>query len=131
MENKKVTLPSGAELEISISPFKDAKKLYQAIASELKGLSVNPTDEVDVNFLKNIICAMIESDKVDSALLGCLKRCLYNKKRIDEDTFEPVEARQDYFTVCVEVAKENVAPFMKNLSAVSADFMQKINGISA
>ena len=44
-------------------------------------------------------------------------RCLYNGSKIDNDTFEAAEARQDYIKVCAEVAKENVAPFVKSLFA--------------
>lgn len=115
--NKKVDLPSGAKLAITVSPFAISRALYQAVAEEMKGLKLDPKAEVDVNLKKDLFCTLIASKKIETTLEECFKRCTYNDRKIDGDTFEPVEARDDYFTVCVEVAQENIKPFMKSLYA--------------
>ena len=54
--------------------------------------------------------------------------CVFRKGplKIDKDTFEPVENREDYIQVCLEVIKENVAPFLKSLFAEYRQFMLSI-----
>lgn len=115
-QNTKVALPSGAELEIMIAPFAQSRALYQAILEELKDVKLDPKAEVDVNFIKDLFCAGLSSKKIEEALGPCLGRATYNKLKITNDTWEPKEARQDYMHACFEVAKENVAPFMKTLT---------------
>lgn len=113
---KEIELPSGRKIEITPAPFSEAKRLYQSLASEFMRLDIRETDEMG-NLIKNVLCLGISSAVVDSALSPCIKRCTYEGRKIVEDTFEPVEAREDYLDVCYEIAKENVQPFMKSLFA--------------
>ena len=112
-------LPSGAELEITLAPFSDGRSLYQALLEELRPMKMDDQAEVDVNLFKDLFCAGFSSKKVESALFACMKRCTYNGVRIvDVDAiFEPETAREDYFSVCFEVAKRNLTPFTKDLYA--------------
>lgn len=113
-------LPSGAILKVSPAPFKEAKALYQAILKEGRGIEVSSKTELAALY-KEIFCAGFSSVEVERCLEACFKRCQYCDSRgelkIDESTFEPVNARDDYMTVCMEVAKENVLPFVKSLYA--------------
>lgn len=117
MEIRKVKLLSGAELAINPAPFRDGRALYQSVFSESRALRFDPTVEVDVNFKKDVWCVMLASKLIEEALWKCFERCTYNGLKITEDTFEPVEARGDYFELCMEVGMDNIAPFMKGLSA--------------
>ena len=121
----KKILSSGVELEITLAPFKDAHNLQKAIASELKNVKINPDVELDTNFMKDLICTAVASDKIMDALNVCLKRCTYNNLKITDDIWEAVEARADYYEVCTEVIKENCLPFVKGLSAQFADIFPK------
>lgn len=112
---KSVTLPSGAKLDITVSPFPVARNLYQAIASELKALKVETVTELDANLLKDVFLTALSSKPIESALWACMDRATYKGLRITQDTFEPEDAREDYFAVCMEVAQENVRPFTKSL----------------
>lgn len=114
-----ITLPSGAELKITLSPFSVSKDLYQALLKELKALKLDPKAEVDVNFFKDLFCAAFTSKEVETALKKCFEKCIYNDSRITnvDDIFENENARDDYFTVCFEVAKANIMPFTKSLYA--------------
>jgi hypothetical protein len=115
---KEITLPSGAVLRITPSPFADAKALYQALLREAKGIRFNSATEMSEVF-KDFFCLSFSSPEVERCLWECLKRCQYCDRRgdlkIDKDTFEPIEARGDYTKVCAEVTKENVLPFVKSL----------------
>lgn len=116
-EQRTVKLPSGATLLLQSAPFAEAKALYQAMLKELKLVRLDEKAEVDVNFFKDLFCAGFASLEVEEALWKCIERCLYDKSKIIQETFEPLKNREDYFTVCFEVAKENVMPFTKSLYA--------------
>ncbi len=117
---KEVKLPSGAVLKIGNTPFATSKALYQAILKEAKGVAVSSKTELS-SLYKDLFCIGFSSPEIEACLWECFKRCTYNAGngdfRIDESTFEPVAARQDYVAVCVEVAKESVYPFGKDLFA--------------
>ena len=116
----KVSLPSGAELEMTLAPFLEGEKLFSAPAECLKTVKVDGlnTEDLTTSFesLKNAILACITSKDLKESLLACLKRCTYNGQRITSwDIFEDVNTRQDYLSVCWEVVKFNLTPFTKNL----------------
>src|ERR1700693_2374718 len=96
-----ITLPSGAELKITHAPFSDSKALYQAVLEELKGMRLDPNADVDANLYKDIFCTGFASKKIEAALDQCMKRVHYNGAKITTATWEPVEAREDYFSVCL------------------------------
>jgi len=110
-------LPSGAELEITLSPFATSRALFQAILDESKLLKLDPKADVDVNLLKDLFCTFLSSKKIEACIWECMKRATYNGLKITEDTFEPEAARDDYFSVCFETTKANILPFTKSLYA--------------
>ena len=113
---KKITLPSGKTLEISLASFSEANALNKAVASELKGLKIDKDlDLEDPNFIKDAVCTAIASDRIMECLDACIKRCTYDGLKINKDTFEPEENRQDYFVVYKEVLIETIRPFLKSL----------------
>lgn len=127
---KEIKLPSGAVLKITPSPFQTAKALYQAVLKE--GRSVEITAKTDMAALyKDLFCTGFSSPEIEKWIWECFKRCTYNSGngdlKIDADTFEPIKARDDYMSVCMEVAKENVGPFMKSLYAEYQRFMSMIH----
>lgn len=131
---KEVKLPSGAILKITPSPFKEAKALYQAILKEAKGISISAGTDMAALY-KDLFCAAFSSPEIEKCLWDCFKRCTYNAGngdlRIAEDTFEPVAARDDYMSVCIEVAKENVIPFGKSLYAEYQRILAMIDNAQA
>lgn len=117
---REVKLPSGALLKIGLSPFAVGKSLYQAVLEDAKGVDFTGQTELAVLY-RDLFCVAASSKKIEACLWECFKKCTYNSGngdfRITEETFESVEARDDYLTVCVEVAKENILPFAKSLYA--------------
>lgn len=117
---KEVKLPSGAILKITPSPFKEAKALYQALLKEARGVAFSTKTDMAALY-KELFCAGFSSPEIEKCLWECFKRCTYDSGkgdlRINDETFEPVEARDDYMVVCMEVAKVNVLPFVKSLYA--------------
>ncbi len=124
-----VKLPSGAILKITPAPFADARALYQAVLEELKQVPFNSKREIS-EVIKDITCLAFSSKGIEAALMKCFERCTYNSGkgdfRINADTFEPMEAREDYMAVCVAVAKENILPFVKSLYAEYEHILQMI-----
>ncbi len=117
---REVKLPSGAVLKIQPAPFAVAKSLYQALLKEMKGIAIGPQSNMQDMF-KDAFCIGLSSLEIEACLWECFKRCTYNggagDLKIDDQTFEPVERRDDYVKVCVEVGRENVLPFGKSLYA--------------
>lgn len=128
---REVKLPSGAVLRVNPAPFAHANALYKAILKEAKAVELRGGREI-ADLVKNAFCAGFSSPDVEAALWKCMERCQYcdqrGELRIDGETFEPVGAREDYTTVCVEVARENVDPFVKSLSS---DFKRAMAAITA
>lgn len=121
---REVKLPSGAVLKVQAAPFAEAKTLFQAIMAEARGVSIGEQQDMG-NLLKTVLMTAFCSPAIELALAICLARCVYNKGRpgagdlkIDKDTFEDHEAREDYVLVCMEVAEENISPFLKSLYVV-------------
>ncbi len=114
---KEVTTPSGAILKICAAPFADARALYQAFLIEFKKLKIDKNPNM-FQITKDLVCIAMASALVEACAVKCMLRCLYNDAKIDRDkTFEPIEAREDYAFVYMEVVLENITPFLKNLSA--------------
>lgn len=118
----KVSLPSGAELEMTLAPFLEGERLFSATAECLKSVKADGlnTEDITASFdsLKNAVLACITSKDMKEALLACMKRCTYNGQRITSwDVFEDINAREDYLSVCWEVVKFNLTPFTKSLFA--------------
>lgn len=122
-------LPSGAVLKIQVAPFSDSKALYQAILEEMKGVVVTKDTDMSSVF-KDVACIGFSSKKIEAALWKCFERCTYDSGKgalkIDSDSFEPVKSRDDYMAVCLNVAKENIAPFVKSLFAEYKTFQATI-----
>lgn len=115
--SEEITLLSGAKLKIQVSPFAVSKALYQAVLKEVKSIGLTSKTEM-ANIYKDILCAGFSSPEIESCLWQCMDRCLLNGVRITPDSFEPLERREDYLQVCVEVGRANLAPFTKNLMLV-------------
>lgn len=131
MENSKdFDLPSGSKLKVTPGSFEEGKELLRVVMEEAKGLHLQMDREVDFNLLKDIFCVGFSSKKIDAALAPCLKRCLYDGTKIDKDTFEPIDKRQDYLEVLFNVAQENIAPFTKSLYAKFAATLEKLAKVS-
>jgi hypothetical protein len=121
----KITLSSGAKLEITPLPYLKAWGVSQDVLKEVKKLNV------DINTLKTIdfknllavdalsfagpLCEVLSNEKIIEAATVCMERCTYNGLKIDADTFEKIEARQDFLPVVFSVLKENISPFFANL----------------
>lgn len=117
---REINLPSGATLKIQVAPFSASKALYKAVLKELKGINIDPKGDA-TSLYKDIFCTSFSSEEIEKTLWECLKRCTLNSGagdlKIDDQTFEPVERRDDYMKVCIEVAKDNILPFAKSLYA--------------
>lgn len=130
--NAKVSLPSGAELEMTLAPFMEGERLFSATAECLKSVKLDGNADMrdvvgDLNGLKDMFLTCLTSQSMKEAILACLKRCTYNKQRITSwDIFDDIKAREDYLMVCWEVVKFNLTPFTKNLFTKLNEFTKNI-----
>ena len=130
--NEKVSLPSGAELEMTLAPFLEGERLFSATAECLKGVKVDGNAEVgdltsNLNSLKDMFLSCLTSKEMKDAILACLKRCTYNGQRITSwDIFDDIKAREDYLMVCWEVVKFNLTPFTKSLISKFSGLLENV-----
>ena len=114
---RKHKLKSGITLRVQAASFRKAKNLFDEVSKEIKSIHFDPKQEFDINFVKNALLGVISSEKIEVALWPCMESCLYGNQKVSADLFESIDARADFLEVCMEVAKENVLPFTKNLSS--------------
>lgn len=127
---EEIELDSKKVLKVTPAPFSDARDLYQAFLLEIKDVRVNQlADDVDMGFIKDAICSVLSSKRIEEKLFVCMKRCTYDGMKIDKDTFEPIEAREDYFQVCYEIARVNIFPFTKSLFAKYAPQLERMKSL--
>ena len=113
---------SGADVKINMADFITSMKLKKAIQ---KALLVNKIDIASLDFseLKSgaissifeLVLTADSNEEVENAVFKCLARCTYNGMKIEVSTFEPMEAREDYYEVIIACLKENLSPFFKPL----------------
>jgi hypothetical protein len=123
MENQRITLPSGVELEIQPAAFSVANNLFKTVCRELRncsavrdgGLTAARLTGDDLGAIAGAVLQAAGSDDVERCLWECMKTCLYNNARVTRDTFEPAAARGDYLKVAWEVLRANLAPFLSGL----------------
>jgi hypothetical protein len=91
---------NGVEVKINMADFITSMKLIKSGA---------------IDSIVQAILAADSSVEVEGALFKCLERCLYGNNKITRDTFEPVEAREDYYEIVIACLKVNLLPFFKPL----------------
>lgn len=123
-----IKLPSGAELKITLSEFKVARTLLEALSRSVKEVKIKQDEdgELDFNSLKEMFLGAISSPEILGAILKCAERATYNGVKISESIFENEDARQDYISVLFEVTKANISPFLKGLYAKYEAIVEKI-----
>jgi hypothetical protein len=113
----------GIKVVINEADFTTSMMLRGAVLKSIKNSDIN-ISAIDLEQLnqeaitKLIIEAALSidcDDKVTDALFKCLARCTYNGEKIIRDTFEPVEAREDYYEIVINCLKENLLPFFQPL----------------
>ncbi|MCK5611971.1 hypothetical protein KAR91_59425, partial [Candidatus Pacearchaeota archaeon] len=87
---------------------------------DLTDLTNTDLDKDILNTLKNIVLSMVVSKELRIGLNDAFGRCLYNNLKIDNETFESVETRSDYFMVCWEVLRFNLSPFLPKIDLLSS-----------
>lgn len=118
-------------MEVGLAPFGQTKVLFQAVLEEMKSVRIESATEMDVSFFKDLFCFGFSSKKIEQAMAPIMLRSLYNGLKITDETFEPAEAREDYLTVCLEVATENLQPFMKTLTQKFSTAQASLKGSPA
>lgn len=129
---KEYKLPSGKLMKYNISSFENGKELYQAVLRECRTLDISTETELHEKLMIQIGMLAFSSKVIEKAIWDCFDKVTIDGERLDKDYFKPEENRQDYFAVQVEIAKANIAPFLKGLYAqFSAIFQSLMKDIQA
>lgn len=115
---EKVTLSSGALLEITESDILTQHKLFQQVCKEMRAVDVTAltSKKVDLNFIKDLFCIILSSEEIYKLLEPMLRRATYNGAKINDfKFFDNPEAKPDFIEVLKEVARVNLAPFGKSV----------------
>lgn len=114
MAHQEFKAPTGAKVVIRPAPWSAAKLLKRAIENRvgISGIpSMNaPVEQIFTTFLRVDSCPEIER-----TLFECLQYCTRGGQKIVEETFDDVEAREDYYEIAIACAKENLGPLVKGL----------------
>lgn len=124
---RKHKLPSGAELSITTATFERALELFKAYSEELGKLKFSE-DMSTLALEKNMFATLIDSNRIENALKECMKSVRIDGLEVTQEYFKDPERWADYVEVCLEVARDNVNPFMKNLSVrfpVAAEILRR------
>lgn len=116
---REITVPSGAQVKIGIAGWDDVMTLKGAILAEAARADIKITMDMAADFDIGQIAKMamlVDSSKtVYDALFKCLGKSTYNGQSITKATFEPVEARRDYYKIVIEFMKDNLGPFFEEI----------------
>lgn len=116
---EKVILTSGAELEITQAGAVVQFKLLQAVLNEVRAVDASALTSKtgdNLNFIKDLFCTFLCSEKILDALKPCLARTVYNGVKVkDINFFDDVRVMGDMLETLKEVARVNLAPFTKSL----------------
>jgi hypothetical protein len=121
---------NGVEVRINIADFitsmKLKKEVFKAVKDSNIALSKLDLDKLlsghkenisgavksgALDSLMEVILTVDSNDKVEEAIFKCLARCTYNGEKITRSTFEPIEARENYYETIIYCLMENLSPF--------------------
>ncbi len=127
---------NGKRLIVTPAGFADAMELQGAVAEALKGSKLNlagidlgggvagvlESDLSDVSgpleSLAGMVLGVVTSKRVENALFKCAEKVLWGDDKVNRDFFEPVDNRELYYPIMVEVVKANVGPFFRKLGSM-------------
>lgn len=145
MAPKEIILPSKAKLIVNIVDFELAEKLHDSFLTALHEKGINLDIELGnlggqdiksvedlkdvasknsafISFIIEKVIQIIVNKDLKETLYDCMKRSLYNGEKVARGTFEPIEARKDYYHVVFYVLLENLSPFFANLGSLLSGF---------
>lgn len=119
-----ITVPSGSKVVINVGGFEDTIALKNAIIREASknGALGSLNFSSDISKLASLAALVDSSPEVYAAIWPCLSRCTYDGEKITKKTFEPVEARKDFYDIVIECVKVNVTPFFESVLSKFKDF---------
>ena len=142
------TLPSGAKLYVSVSSFGNVKTLHDAVLGEMRGKGVEDLDLEQLEkavkgkdtaglglFLDKIMSIVI-SKPVENAIFACAEKALYRHNGSIESSVQVTralfddpkimeKAREDFYAICMNIARINLQPFIKALSSALSAHVAK------
>jgi len=134
---------NGKELRITLADFQSGIDLQNAFGKalieskiNLDGIVINKDDPLKTDIGQNALSTLINSaltigisKELQNAIFKCAERCLLGEDKINWDFFEKEENREYYFPIMIEIAKVNLAPFVKGLLSMFGGIKEKFINI--
>ena len=129
-------LPSGAKLNITYAPFKDARALHQSLLLAVKGIPLSEKIfETDITSFKDAAIMVASSPEVERNVWECAKRATYNGIRVQPELFDDAamgqQAREDFYQICWRVIEVNCKPFFFQIFSQLKERIKTRPGIPA
>lgn len=152
MDNgQEFSLPSGAKLYVSVASFENIKALHDAVFGELRGKGIGELDLAEIQkvvrgeegaglgLLVDKIMSMVISKQVEMAIFLCAEKALYRHDGTESSSLQVTrglfdnpkvrdQAREDFYAICLNIAKVNLQPFIKALSSMFMARVEKSAG---
>lgn len=125
-DSREYKLPSGRTLLIEPADFETSKELFEVVAKELHSQVKFSNNDDELSVAKDALCAAIYSQDIQRCIKKCFKHCTIDKMTIDENTFQKVDFRKDYYLACLEVATDNINPLGSPLSQEFSGLLAKM-----
>ena len=118
----KITLPSGALLDITLMPYEQAweicqivTKFFENVKLDVGSLNVKDFLASDLISISGPVCKILSSKELVEAGRRCFARCTIDGIKIASDSFEKKESRADFIPTIFYALRENISPFFENL----------------
>ena len=118
---------NGAEIIINEADFDSAVALKNAVERQLVGTLKG---DLSMDSLFDAFLLVDSSPEVNAALFKCLIRSTYNGMQITKATFEPSEARLDYFDIAKACVEVNLTPFFQGLVSKLSGIIQGVQALN-
>ena len=134
---REVKLDEKYTLKVAVSSYENASRLKDLFlnALKVKGIdfssikSIEDVKKIDMDSdfvmaIVNCIRDIETNDEITKQVIKCAEKCVINKNKVTEDTFENPELWPHMVEIKIEVIKENVYPFLKNLPSIFKKAME-------
>lgn len=82
--------------------------------SDLEKLDTN--DVGNIGWVLEIALSVSTDENVREVLFKCGEKSVHGESKVTKEYFEPIENRQFYFPIMIELIKANLSPFFKFLN---------------
>ena len=136
-----IVLQSGNKLRIQKTNLDNATALLDTLIGKFSkafgGTAAKQGHDGEViEAILDGVSSVATDKKMRDQIIACFRGCTYNDENLSKDTFEAVEAREDFLEVLILVARANVEDFLQPtlgamLKSRLGDLMKSYQGFTS